>query len=152
MSQEGRTIQAHWDLHYEHAIGPTASRFYDGIQADSKILGKKCPQCTRVLLPPRSFCDRCFKETSDWVQVGPEGTIEAFTIVYQAFKNLPEPPYALAYVLLDGADTAMAGFLRGIELEDPKQAVPRMGIGKRVKVHFAKERTGSVLDFWYEPV
>jgi len=152
MNQEGRTIQAHWDLHYEHAIGPTASRFFDEIKANQKVMGKKCPKCTRVLLPPRSFCDRCFVETTDWSEVGPEGKIEAFTIVYQAFKGLPDPPYGLVYVLLDGADTAMAGFLRGLDLADPKQAVPQMRIGRRVKVVFAEERTGSVLDFWFEPI
>lgn len=151
MSQEGRTIKAHWDLHYEHAIGPTASRFFDEIQSAEKILGKKCPQCDRVLLPPRSFCDRCFQETTDWVPVELEGRIEAFTIVYQAFKGLPDPPYALAYVLLDGADTAMAGFVKGLDLQDPAKAASGMQIGRRVKVVFGEERQGSVLDFWYEP-
>lgn len=152
MNQEGRTIQAHWDLYYEHAIGPTASRFFDEIQANQKLMGKKCPKCNRVLVPPRSFCDRCFVETTNWSEVGPGGQIEAFTIVYQAFKGLPHPPYALVYVLLDGADTAIAGFLRNLDLRDTDKAVSQMQIGRRVRVVFAKERKGSVLDFWFNVV
>jgi len=150
MNSELRTMQAHWDLHYEHSIGPTASRFFNEIEANKKIMGKKCPSCDRVLLPPRSFCDRCYVETTDWVEIGGQGVIEAFTLVYQAFKGLPDPPYALAYVLLDGADTAMAGFIRGLDLSDHRQALSKINIGRRVKVAFAEERKGSVLDFWFE--
>ena len=152
MSEQGRTIRAHWDLTYDHAIGPTASHFFDEVKENQKILGKRCSDCGRVLVPPRSFCDRCYVETKDWVEVEKEGTIEAFTIIYQQFKGLPEPPYALAYVLLKGADTAMAGFVRGIDLSDPKRATSRLQIGAQVKVIFGKERRGSVLDFWYELV
>ena len=152
MGQQTRTIRAHWDLNYEHAIGPTASHFFDEIKENQKIMGRRCSHCGRVLVPPRSFCDRCFVETTDWVQVRNEGTVEAFTIVYQAFKGLPDPPYALAYVLLEGADTAMAGFIRGIDFTHLEQAISRMNIGARVKVAFAEERKGSILDFWYEPV
>ncbi len=152
MNQQGRSIRAHWDITYNHAIGPTASHFFGEIKENQKLMGKLCPDCKRVLTPPRSFCDRCYIETADWVELGKEGTIEAFTIVYQAFKDLPEPPYALAYVLLDGAHTAMAGFVRGIDLSDHKKAISRMNIGTRVKVVFAKERQGCILDFWYEPI
>ena len=152
MSQQGRTIRAHWDLTYDHAIGPTASRFFDEIKEHQRILGKRCSDCGRVLVPPRSFCDRCYVETKDWVEVKKEVMIEAFTIIYQQFKGLPEPPYALAYVLLEGADTAIAGFIRGIDLSDPKKATSRLYIGARVRVIFSNERRGSVLDFWYELV
>jgi len=150
MSQQGRTIRAHWDLTYDHAIGPTASHFFDEVKEHQRILGKRCSDCERVLVPPRSFCDRCYVETKDWVEVGKEGTIEAFTIIYQQFKGLPEPPYALAYVLLQGADTAMAGFVRGIDLSNPKTATSKLSMGARVKVIFTEERRGSILDFWYE--
>ena len=152
MTQEGRTIRAHWDLVYDHSIGLIASHFFDELKENQRILGRCCPNCRRVLVPPRFFCDRCYVETKDWIEVGKEGVIEAFTIIYQHFKGLPEPPYALAYVLLKGADTAMAGMARGIDLSDPKKAISRLYIGAQVRVVFAKERRGSVLDFWFEPI
>lgn len=150
MSQQGRTIQAHWDLTYNHAIGPTASYFFDKIKENQRIVGKRCSHCERILVPPRSFCDRCYVETEDWVEVKNEGIIEAFTIIYQQFKSLPKPPYALAYVLLEGADTAIAGMVREIELSDIKKATCELYIGAQVKVIFAKECRGSVLDFWFQ--
>ena len=58
-------------------------------------------------LPPRAYCERSFAPCDGWVEVGLEGVIEAATIVVAAFENLPPPPYAIAYVRLDGGSTAM---------------------------------------------
>lgn len=81
---------------------------------------------------------------------GTGGRIEAFTIVYERFQNLPDPPYAFGYVLLDGADTAMGGFFKAIDLTHPAAAAAKMKIGTRVVTRFEEQRTGDVLDFWYE--
>ena len=51
---------------------------------------------------------------------------------------------------LDGADTAIGGFFKGVELQDPAAAAERLKIGTRVVTHFAEQRTGDVLDFWFE--
>jgi len=84
------------------------------------------------------------------VEVGPGGRIETFTIVYEQFQNLPPPPYAFGFVLLDGADTALGGYFKGIDLTDPAKAAAKLKIGTRVVTRFAEQRTGDVLDFWYE--
>lgn len=138
-----------WDLSYRHALGETSARFLAALQ-EQKVLGRRCPKCERILVPARSFCDRCMTSTDDWVQVGPAGTIEMFTIVYEAFKGCPEPPYALAYVTLEGASTALVGYVKGLDLDDTATAVERLGIGQRVVTQFAEEPTGSVLDYWFE--
>ena len=64
--------------------------------------------------------------------------------------TLPDPPYAFGYVLLDGADTAIGGYFRGIDLKDPAKASRMLKLGTRVTTRFADERKGSVLDFWFE--
>ena len=143
-------IPQRWDLKFHHAAGETGTRFFKAIMERREILGKKCPKCKRVLLPPRSFCERCFVETTEWIKVGNEGTIQAFTIVYEKFEGLPDPPYAIAYVLLDGANTAMANFVKGIDLTDIKKALKRIKIGAKVQVAFSKKRQGRITDFWYE--
>jgi uncharacterized protein len=55
-------------------------------------------------------------------------------------------------VLLDGADTALGGYFKGLDLTDPAQAASRLKVGTRVVTKFAEHRTGDVLDFWYEIV
>jgi uncharacterized OB-fold protein len=143
--------QEKWNITYTHALGETASWFYVQIRDNAKIYGKRDAKSGRVLVPPRAFSDQTLEPTTDWVEVGPGGRIEAFTITYEEFQGLPPPPYAFGYVKLDGADTAIGGFFKGVELGDPAKAAERLKIGTRVVTHFAEHRTGDVLDFWFEP-
>lgn len=143
--------QETWNITYTHALGETASHFYVQLRDHAKILGKRDAKTGRVLVPPRGFSDETLEPTTDWVEVGPGGQIEAFTMVYQQFQGLPEPPYAFGYVMLDGADTGIGGFFRGVDLTDPHKAAERLAIGTRVITRFAEKRTGDVLDFWFEP-
>ncbi len=139
-----------WNIKFNHAAGEIGSIFFRTIVDRREILGRRCPGCKRVLLPPRSYCERCFIQTDQWVKVGTEGTIQAFTVVYERFKGLPNPPYAIAYVLLNGANTSMVNFVKGVDLEDLNEALKKIKIGARVKVAFKRRRKGRITDFWYE--
>ena len=101
-------------------------------------------------MPPRAFSDQTLEPTTEWVEVGPGGVIEAFTIVYEPFNGLPNPPYAFGYVKLDNADTALGGFFRGVDLSDGAAAARKLAVGTRVVTRFADERKGDVTDFWFE--
>ncbi len=129
-------IEQNWNITYNHTAGEVASHFFTELRDNRQLMGKKCPVCQRVLLPPRSFCDRCYVVTEDWVPVGNEGIIETFTIVANQFAGLPAPPYALAYVRLDGASTAIANELKGLDLSNPDEAALRMKIGTPVVAKF----------------
>jgi uncharacterized protein len=148
-----RTITETWNLTYHHAAGVTASEFYRRLEL-GEIAGRRCPACKRVLLPPRSFCDRDFVDTGEWITVGPRGVIEAFTIVYQKFEALPDPPYAIGYVTLKGADTALLNYLRGVDLGsvDIGTAARCFAPGTPVRSVFAPvaDRRGRITDFWFE--
>lgn len=137
-----------WDLSYRHALGETTSRFLQGL-AEGKILGRRT-QDGRVLVPARSFDDRTHTATAEWVEVATTGKLEMFTIVYEPFKGLPKPPYALAYAILEGADTALVGYVRGIELADQKAALEQLSIGAPIVVRFADEPKGTAGDYWFE--
>jgi uncharacterized OB-fold protein len=149
---EIRTIVEHWDLTYRHSAGLVASEFFAALE-QGRIIGRRCPSCGRVLLPPRPFCDRCYVDTEDWIEVAATGVLETFTIVYVKFGGLPDPPYAIAYVRLDGADTAILNYVRGLELADMDASVARLAPGTRFRAVFAppESRTGRVTDFWFEP-
>lgn len=116
-------------------------------------MASPCPRCGRVYVPPRSYCEDCFVKTSDeWIEAGPEGAIEAFTVTYASFPGYPEPPYAVAYVRPDGADTAMANFVSGVDCTDADTAVKRLSIGTRMRAVFGPDRKGRITDFSWEPV
>lgn len=142
--------QETWNITYNHALGETASWFFVQIRDHAKLYGRRDAKTGRVLVPPRAFSDQSLEPTTEWVEVGPGGVIEAFTIVYEPFNGLPNPPYSFGYVKLDNADTAIGGFFRGIDLSDGKAAAAKLAVGTRVVAKFADERKGDVTDFWFE--
>lgn len=139
-----------WDLSYRHALGKTVGAFLEGLKS-KQLLGRRCPSCSRVLFPARSFCDRCHAATEEWVEVGHRGTLEMFTIVYEPFPGmLVKPPYVLAYALLEKADTAVVGYLKGVDLSDVETAARAISTGMAIDVHFTNQPEGRVTDFWFE--
>ncbi len=96
--------------------------------------GRRAGAAARILRPDARADD------ANGSKVGPGGRIETFTIVYEEFKTLPDPPYAFGYVLLDGADTALGGFFRGVDLTDPAKAAQKLEVGTRVMTGSPNER------------
>ncbi|MBI1884712.1 MAG: Zn-ribbon domain-containing OB-fold protein [Chloroflexi bacterium] len=150
MTQEEEiiVIPGRWDLPFRHTAGRVASRFFHGLKA-KRILALRCPRCQRVLMPPRPFCERCFQPLDDWVEVGQQGTLEAFTICYARFTGLPDPPYCLILVKLDGADSALQHLLGEVALEDVQSATQRIQIGMRLEALWREEREGGIKDIKY---
>lgn len=141
------TIPGHWSFDYTYFAGETASRFFAELKEHQRVMGTRCPSCRRVLVPARAFCDACFERTEDWVEVGPEGTLETFTIITAAFPGLPEPPIAMAYVTLDGADTALINLVLGQDLSDVGAAAAVLQSQPRVRTKFVPEPLGRITDF-----
>jgi uncharacterized protein len=140
-----------WNITYTHATGPIAGMFFERLR-EGTLVGRHCPECDRVLMPPRAFCDRDYADTDRWVEVRPHGVLETCTVVYQKFQGLPEPPYCIAYVRLDGADTAILNYVRGIDLATTASVSQNLWVGAAVRVRFAakEQRVGRVTDFWFE--
>jgi uncharacterized OB-fold protein len=142
-------IEQRWDLTYTHSADPVTAHFLRTLRDEGKVLGIKCEACGRVLAPPRPICDRDFVETKGWVELGMTGTLELFTIMYLAIDGLPEPPYVLAYVRPDGADTAIGGFLEGVDLSTPEQATQQLTIGDQVAIKVRDDRQGRITDLYF---
>ncbi|HRH89577.1 MAG TPA: OB-fold domain-containing protein [Rubrivivax sp.] len=148
---EPLVIPAEWHVRYNYPAGETATRFFAGLR-DKRILATRCSASQLSYLPPRAFCERSFKPCDAWIEAGMEGALEAATIVSAAFENLPAPPYAIAYVRLDGVDTALLNFVRGLDLSDLPKAAARLQPGARVRVVFKDAPEGRITDFHYELV
>lgn len=141
------TINGRWDFQYTYFAGESASRFFHELRDHRRIMGTRCKKCHRLLVPARSFCDTCMERTDEWVEVGPEGTLETFTIITAAFPGLPKPPIVIAYVTLDGADTAVINVVHGLDLSDIDAAARKLNQLPRVKAEFTEEPKGRITDF-----
>ena len=83
------------------------------------------------------------------MEVGQQGTLEAFTICYARFTGPPDPPYCQMLVKLDGADSAMMHLLGEVELEDVEEATKRIQVGMRLEADWRDERVGGIQDIRY---
>ncbi len=137
-------IPIRMNLHYRFPAGAHYMRFFREMKESGRIMGVKCKECGRVLVPPRPVCGECFAETGEWVPVGPKGTVRAYTSIYHPFidgsTGKPRPiPYGTGLIQLDGAYSAINHIL---EEGDPE----RLYIGMRVEAVLKKEREGNIGD------
>jgi len=146
----GEKFQAHEirdriAINYKYTMG-SQSKFFIELKNNKKLLGTKCTKCGKTWMPPRINCSECY-EPADWVEMKQVGTIEVSTIVwYTTSAFIKAVPYSIAFVKLDGANTAL---LQGIFSEN---LVPsKIKKGNRVRAVFLKEREGKMTDFFFVP-
>ncbi len=135
-------------LPYTYFVGRVGSKFLTTIRDEKKIMGIKCNSCNTVYIPPRQNCDVCMVDIKDnWVDVKDTGEITNFTIVRYEDKHLPKkPPYILAMIKLEGADSPMAHIVEGVDLDKVK-------VGLKVKAVYAEEPVDTFLSIdHFEPV
>jgi uncharacterized OB-fold protein len=144
---EKMVLEGKVDLPFSYSAGRTASRFFIELRDKRRIMGKRCQKCKRVIVPAQLFCKECFTETEEWVEVGPEGILITFTVVYRKENHHPkEAPLAYGIVQLDGADTSLIHLLAETD-------VAQLKAGMRVRAVFSKKRIGHILDIkHFEPV
>ena len=142
-------IPGRWNITYNYAAGRTASRFFFALRDEEKILGTHCDQCQRTLVPPRSFCERCFRPCADWRVVGPQGSVVTFTVSYRKTPGIErEPPFMIAMIRLDKADTNLIHVVEGCDLSKPERILDQVKVGLRVTAKFRPrdKRVGHILD------
>ena len=136
------------DPKYSWDAGVAISRFLDGLR-EGKILARECRSCGRVLVPPRMFCERCFRPTDAWVRVPDTGVVETFSIAHVSWdmRDLDTPDLP-AVIRID--DTSDGGFLHKIGGVDPDAV--SIGMAVRAVWKPESERVGSILDMsHFEP-
>jgi uncharacterized OB-fold protein len=124
---------------YAWDAGVAIGGYLDGLKA-GKLLGRHCRTCGRTLVPPRMFCEQCFRLTDGWVEVPDTGTVNTFSVCYVTWDmqplTVPELPAVIE--LGDG------GILHKLGEIDPADV--RVGMPVRAVWKPAADRVGSILD------
>lgn len=145
---QGPVITEEVTLRYDYALGEVAGYFMEGLR-ERKIRATRCSKSGMVYLPPRAFCERSFAKCDSWVEAGMGGVIEASTIVMRGFEGSRPPPVAVAFVRLDGVDSAIANYIEKLDMSDIESAREKIRPGMRVAVEFIPEPQGRITDFHF---
>jgi len=129
------------------SAGIAMSRFLDELK-NGKIIATTCSGCGRIMVPPRIYCEKCYKPTDGWAYAKDTGVINTFSVSFLAAdaSRLKEP-IIVAIINLDGASEGMGIIHRIEEVADWK----KVKIGMKVKAVWKprKERTGAITDIKY---
>ncbi len=44
------------------------------------ILGSHCPSCRKIVVPPRTFCEWCYRPMDEFVPLKDTGTVNTFSL------------------------------------------------------------------------
>jgi uncharacterized OB-fold protein len=125
------------------SCGTTGTKFLKTIRDEKKIMGIKCPSCSKVYVPPRTHCPTCFVRMSEWVDLDGKGTLSSYTVVRYEEPYQPKPvPFAFGVIQMNGADTGMVHVLGDVDLD-------KIEVGMALEPVFKEEREGSILDIDY---
>ena len=146
-----KVLTTEWqpNLGYAWDNGVAIGRYLAELK-QGKIIARVCHECHRIMLPPRMFCELCFRPTDEWAYVEDTGVVNTFSIArvnWDASRRGPkEPPLIPAVIQIDGATKGMGilHMLGEIEPDDVK-------IGMKVRAVWKKpeERTGAITDILY---
>jgi hypothetical protein len=127
---------------YRWDAGEAIGRYLDGLRA-GRILGRECRACGRVLVPPRMFCEQCFRPTDRWVEVPGTGTVNTYSVCYVTWDlrklTVPELP-----AVIDLRSGGILHKLGDVEPDDVHIGMPVQAVWKP-----PAQRQGSILDIAY---
>jgi len=146
--RKGKVITVPWipKAMYEWDTGTAIGRYLEGLK-QGKILGVQCHKCKRIMVPPRDFCEMCFRNVDEYVELKDTGTVNTFSICNVSWDmKRVSSPLIPAVIELDGASEGM-GIMHLLGEVDPK-AIKR---GMKVKAVWkpSEEREGAITDIRY---
>jgi len=149
--KEKKVLTTSWkpNLQYAWDDGVAIGRYLKELK-NGKIIARKCNKCERIMIPPRMFCELCFRATDKWVYVEDTGSINTFSISYVHWdaKRIKEgeKPFIPAVIEIDGASEGM-GILHVLGEVDPE--VVKSGMRVKAVWKSPEERTGAITDIKY---
>jgi len=142
------------DVPYRFAAGKYMARFLTELRDNGKFVGIRCPVCNRVQMPPRVVCGVCHVKNDEWVELGLEGTLVGFTIMYLPLTDPTtgkphEPPFVYGSVRLDGCDSVLDHFINVA----PDVSGVNVGMRLRAVLRSREQRVGDLSDILhFDPV
>ena len=117
-------------IHYDYSIGAGQSTFMRAIR-EGRILGARCPDTGKVYVPPRLSSVETASPMTELVELPDRGVVYTYCIVnIKFYDQVLEIPYAYAYIVLDGADSAIMHLIQECPVEKMRSGMRVQGVWK----------------------
>ena len=131
---------------YLHSYGQD-SPFFAGL-ANKVLLGNRDPETGYTYATPRG-ADMYTGNETERVRLPAEGIVHTFTVCHFGSEEfLPETPFVLAQIEVEGADTLFLARLLGL---DPAEATLDW-IGMKVKARYVRNSKFKPTDVYFVPM
>ena len=143
-----RHVDVDMSVDYIYTSGIAGETFFRALRDEGRLLAAHCPVCKVNQLPPRMFCERCFTELKEFVEVPSEGRVSAVTVSRLDRRGGPLPnPEVYAFVTFKGIQ--VGGLIHRL-LVLPEKA--KVGLAVRPRLKPKEVRAGTILDIeGFEP-
>jgi len=130
---------------YVWSAGVAIGRYLTELK-NGRIIGRQCDKCGRIVVPPRMFCEWCFRPNDRWIILKDSGVVNTFSVSWiTADTTRIKEPMIPAVIQIDG--TTDAGILHLVGETDPEKV--RFGMKVQALWKPPEERTGSIKDIKY---
>jgi hypothetical protein len=150
--RENKVLFNEWTPNAQYAwdAGVAIGRYLSELK-EGHLVGVHCRKCQRTVIPPRNFCEWCFRPMDDWVTLPDTGRVNTFSLCHVTWdmQYLTEPEIP-AVIDIDGTQPS-AGIMHMLGEVQPDE----IEIGIRVQAVWKppEDREGSILDIrYFKPV
>ena len=112
------------------------SKFFQNLK-EGKLTTTKCKTCGKLLWPPKIVCPECFSENLEWIDLGVEGELYAFTEMKLGapLGFVEDCPFCIGIVKI-------GGLLISARIDDAKYE--ELKIGDRIRLKIVELPDGRV--------
>jgi uncharacterized protein len=118
-----RSVATPISITYDWSAGPGVSGYLQGL-LEGRLVGNRCPSCSKVYMPPRGVCPTCAVLLGEAVELGNKATVTSFCIVNVPFLGQRIPiPYVAANIVVDGSDIAFSHLILECEASEVRMGM-----------------------------
>ncbi len=112
------------------------SQFFKNLQ-QGHLTTTKCKECGKLLWPPRIVCSSCFSDKLEWIDLGSEGELYAFTEMRGGapLGFVQDVPFCIGLVNI-------SGLLISARIDDAKY--DNLKIGEKLKLKIVELEDGRM--------
>lgn len=129
---------------YIYTAGIAGKRFFEALR-EGKIIASRCPECGSKYLPPRLYCEECFTEIGEYVELEEVGILWSYTVQWVSGDGERlSRPRIWGLIKFNDVTGGMIHLIDEVDVDD-------VYIGMLVEPVFkpVEERVGSIMDIKY---